>query len=95
MMNAKVVWIGKISGEGGKKIEARIVRRANSLYPETNCPDAMGNTAWKLDDGSEGEIYEAALLDLTQDSDGAWIDPQCGHLRSPDVARDVPCPACA
>lgn len=23
----------------------------------------------------------------------SWVDPQCGCLRSPDVARDVPCPS--
>lgn len=65
MTNPKIVWTGTLPNGSGKKVEARIVRRGSTIYAETNCPDAMGNPAWTLDDGCEGEIYEAALLDLT------------------------------
>lgn len=38
----------------------------------------------------EEENYNKNLL-ATGDGE-AWIDPNCGHERSPDVPRDTPCP---
>lgn len=45
---------------------------------------------------SADELREAiashVVAEMGEVTGEAWVDPKCGHERSPDVARDVPCP---